>query len=112
MKMVVKRILRALGGMPSPMVPRETYDDFFKHPCWLALRQEAAKRLDAAADVAYISEDLKEICKMRGVMQGLMFVLQGEDYLQHIIAENESASVQTEERIEALLDLMEKQNHG
>ena len=112
MKMLVKRIVRALSLVSPPRVKQEQYDEFFAHPCWLALRQEAATRLDAAGDVAYNSEDIKEICKMRGVMQGLMFILQGDEYLQHIIAENQGASMHEEAQIEALLNMMEKQNHG
>lgn len=112
MKHLVKRIVRALGALPQPLVKQETFNEFFAHPCWLAIRMEAARRLDAAADVAYQSEEIKEICKMRGVMQGLMFILQGEEYIRHIIAEDQEASTAEEERAEELLELMEKQNHG
>ncbi len=112
MRSTQKKILRAIGDVPIPRVTQQQYDEFFRHPCWLALRQQAAIQLDSAADREFSSLDMNDICMMRGVMQGLLFVLQAQANLMHIIAENEGSSRTTERRLEELLKLWETEDAG
>lgn len=96
--------------MPNPAIPEARYLEFFAHPCWQAFRQTVASRLDSAADVVFKSGDIDEINRARGVMHGLMFVLDTEDNLRNIIsdqAEALDASPSIERCIREILKLME-----
>lgn len=112
MRQIYKRMLRVLSELTAPRVDKARYAEFFAHPCFLALRQEAARRLDAAADVVYQSDNIDEINRARGAMAGLMFVLDSETNLAHIIAAAEQTTTKdVEQRINEVLTLMESE-HG
>lgn len=113
MKQAIKNILRAIGEQPTPEITAERYTEFFRHPCWLALRQHCAKLLDQATDDAFTAPDINAINKARGVMDGLMFIMDSEENLKVIITDNEdaiNASPSIERRIAGLLEMLAEEH--
>lgn len=112
MKHRAKTVLRTLGSMADPSVSEQKYAEFFRHPCWLALRHHVGIQMDMAADTIFQDSDIDKINQARGALQALMFLFEGEDALKELITDNLDAleaSLPIEKRLEAVLKLVDSE---
>jgi hypothetical protein len=112
-----KRILRAVSDQEEPRFTDAQYKAFFGSPVWLAFRQVVAVRLDRAVDVVFTASETEAMHRMQGLVQGLAFVLAGEDTLAELIESEKTEegraalkqSKRTEEILKQLFELMENE---
>jgi hypothetical protein len=104
-----KKMLRRIAEIPTPTVSKDTYDSFFRNPCWLALQLEATRLMDTAIDRAFSSDDIKEIYESRGMVRGLLLMVETKEVLSQIISDNENETNESTVRLrnlEAALELL------
>lgn len=110
MKHDKKKAIRAISEAKQPSMNKDVYNAFFDSPCWTALRQAAIQRLDSAADIVFTSNDMIEIQRMRGVMQGLMFVIDSRENLTGLISDNMDVVAEVSNRLKTAITELEKEN--
>ena len=107
---LMKHIFRSVAKQATPMVREEEFETFFKSPVWLVLRQQAMIRLDGAIDLMVSSDEEQVRLKSAGLVQGLLFLVDSEDQIRHLVTDNETLleeSRMVSERLRKILDLTE-----
>lgn len=110
----VRTLLRHLSMRETPALSKEQVSGFLDSPCWRALRQAAANRIDQALDIERRATSMETILQTRGVIQGLSFLLQGEDTLVGMITDNAEAllaAAEQDDKLRQVLQLMEEESH-
>ncbi|HOR77300.1 MAG TPA: hypothetical protein PLG04_00655 [Anaerolineaceae bacterium] len=105
-----KKAIRAIAEAKQPRMNQEVYDAFFNSPCWIALKQAAIQGLDSAADIVFASNDIIEIQRMRGVMQGLMFIIDSRENLTRLISDNMDVVAEVSSCLKTAITELEKEN--
>jgi hypothetical protein len=112
MRYGVKKIINKLTQMENPAISEQEFSNFFKHPCWLAIRKGVGEWMDDATDVIFKGSDINKVNEARGVMKGLMFIFEGENKLRQLITDNADAleaSPTVEKRLAAILSLVDSE---
>lgn len=110
MRHILKKAVRVISEAKQPTMKKETYNTFFNSACWTALQQAVIQRLDSAADIVFTSNDMMEIQRMRGVMQGLMFIIDSKENLTGLISDNMGVAAEVSNRLRTAITELEKEN--
>ena len=110
----IRTLIRHLSMRPTPALSQEQVNAFLDNPCWRALRQAAAGRIDQALDIERRATSMETILQTRGVVQGLSFILQGEDILMEMITDNAEvllSAADQDDKLRQVLQLLEEESH-
>ena len=104
------RLIASLGV--RPVYTQAELDAFLESRAWLAVRREAAMRLDRSFDVLLRPESGHEVmATARGAVWALQWMLEPEEVMRRLVVADESAVVanmSAERKLREVMDLAER----
>ena len=104
------RLIASLGV--RPVYTQAELDAFLESRAWLAVRREAAMRLDRSFDVLLRPESGHEaMATARGAVWALQWMLEPEEVMRRLVVADESAVVanmSAERKLREVMDLAER----